>query len=264
MQLPEALTAAAERRQAPGDDPRWSETWWFDFATADAALGGYIRLELRPHQRRCWYWAWVIGAGRQPVLVVDDDVPLPRNRSLEIRTEGLWADHTVEVPFDHVTLGCEAFALRLDHPDDALAANPVGDRVPFGLDLEWETHGRLTPRGDAGYVLPCRVHGEVLVADERLDLDATGHRLHAWGLSAWASPWSSRNGYLGDDVTFHTASPDVPDLTAEPTAHASILVPSDAGDGGGRTGTFTRTLCRFHDAPGTYAGAGWTEQYALP
>jgi len=246
MHVPESLTAAAERRQVPGNDPGWSETWWFDFATDDASLGGYVRLELRPHQRRCWYWAWVIGPDRLPVLVVDDDVPLPRERSLELRTEGLWADHTVEVPFDHVTLGCEAFALRLDHPDDALVPNPVGERVPFGFDLEWEQHGQLQPRddtSDTSYTLPCRVHGELLVADERLDLDATGHRLHTWGPSPWATPWGS---------------PSSPAATVEPTAHVSILVPRE---GGGTTGTFTRTLCRF---PGRSDGAGWTERYTVP
>lgn len=188
MQLPEGLTVTHERRQPPGDDPRWAETWWFDFVTADAGLGGCVRLELVPHQRRCRYWAWVIGPERQPVVVVDDDVPLPPGRSLELRSEGLWADHTVEVPFDHVTLGCEAFALRLDHPDDALAANPVGDRIPFGLDLEWDTSGPVAALTGAaggqprtGYVIPCHVHGQVLVADERLDLDAPGHRSHTWG-----------------------------------------------------------------------------------
>lgn len=193
MQVPEGLTAAHERRQPPGDDPRWAEIWWFDFVTAGAGLGGCVRLELLPPLRRCRYWAWVIGSDRQPVMVVDDDVPLPAARSLELRTEGLWADHTVEVPFDHVTLGCEAFALRLDHHDDALAPNPVGDRIPFGLDLEWDTSGPVTALASGtaatggpprtGYAIPCHVHGEVLVADERLELDATGHRSHTWGLS---------------------------------------------------------------------------------
>ena len=46
----------------------------------------------------------------------------------------------VEVPFDHMTLGCEAFALGLDDPAETYAP-AGGERVPFGLDLEWDTDG---------------------------------------------------------------------------------------------------------------------------
>jgi hypothetical protein len=42
-----------------------------------------------------------VGEGRPLVIVADHDVAPPRDGSLEVRAEGLWADHTVEVPFDH-------------------------------------------------------------------------------------------------------------------------------------------------------------------
>lgn len=284
MDVPEGLTAAHERRQVPGGDPGWAETWHFDFAAADASLGGFVRVVLLPNQRTCWYWAWVIGDGREPVMVVDHDVPLPPGRSLELRTEGLWADHTVEVPFDHVTLGAEAFALRLDDPDDALAPSPVGDRVPFGLDLEWDTTGIVHPAtadpanpSDAdnltGYEIPCGVHGEVLVADARIIIDqATGHRHHTWGVANhWATPWARATGTLTDGTSFQIpfpgAGPHVPTtldvdgirrLTVEPLAVAPIRL--DVATGGSRAGIthLTRTLCRYTGTGVT--GAGWLER----
>lgn len=262
MEQVEGRTAGQERRQAPGDDPRWAETWHFDLATPDARLGAFVRVVLLPHRRTCWYWAWVVGEGRPPVMVVDPEVPLPPGRTLELRTEGLWADHTVEVPFDHVTLGCEAFALRLDDPRDALAPDPVGDRVPFGLDLEWDTAGpvRSLPPADAaaagdpadpgtsaaagmtGYEIPCQVHGEVLVADEHLVIDqATGTRHHTWGVADWSTPWT-------------TSAP----VGAEPVASAPIRITTPDG----RTTHLTRTLVRH---PGEVTGtttAGWIEENA--
>mgnify|MGYP006199955153 CR=1 FL=1 len=101
-----------------------------------------MRIGFYPNQQACWYWACLVGEGRRPVMVVDHDVPPPRRRTLEVRHDGLWADHTIEVPFDHATLGCEAFGLVLDGPTDAYRPL-VGERVPFGLDLEWGEGGNL-------------------------------------------------------------------------------------------------------------------------
>ena len=85
-----------------------------------------------------WYWACLVGEGRPLVTVIDHEVALPKAPSLEIRADGLWADHIVETPFDHMTLGCEAFAVAVDDPAEVYG-DLRGDRVPFGFDLEWET-----------------------------------------------------------------------------------------------------------------------------
>jgi hypothetical protein len=146
-----------------------------------------------------------VGEGRPLVTVVDHTVPPPRPGSLEVRAEGLWADHTVEVPFDHVTLGCEAFALALDDPAEAYG-EPRGDRVPFGLDLEWDTDGGAYayPPGTTRYEVPCRVHGQVLVGDESIALDAVGQRDHSWGVRDWwALGWTWTAGWLDDGTRFH-------------------------------------------------------------
>jgi len=202
---PPGLSSADERHHPPGGEPWWNESWYFDFATTDGALGGYVRIGLYPNKGAAWYWACLVGEGRPLVTVVDDTVPLPRPGSLEVRAEGLWADHTVEVPFDHVTLGCEAFALALDDPAEAYG-EPRGDRVPFGLDLEWDTDGGAYayPPGTTRYEVPCRVHGQVLVGDESIALDAVGQRDHSWGVRDWwALGWTWTAGWLDDGTRFH-------------------------------------------------------------
>jgi hypothetical protein len=204
--VPEGLAEADERFHEPGDGVWWGESWYFDFATADAALGGYVRIGFYPNQRACWYWAALVGPGRRPVMVVDHEVHVPARPTLEVRHDGLWADHTVEVPFDHVTLGCEAFALAFDGPADAYLPSPVGERVPFGLDLEWDTDGvgYAYPPGATRYEVPCRVHGEVLVGDERIELDAIGQRDHSWGARDWWTlGWTWTSGALDDGTRFH-------------------------------------------------------------
>jgi hypothetical protein len=103
------------------------------------------------------------------VVVHDDDVPLPRgapavqarSRLLEVRADGLWAEVVHEAD-DHWSFGLEAFGLRFDTLDEARASD-VGERVPVGLDLEWD-------RG--------RVVGELLVGRARIPVDTTGTFTH--------------------------------------------------------------------------------------
>ena len=194
-----------EQAHAPGPEALWGESWYFDFATPGGDLGGYVRLGLYPNQGVAWYWACLVGENRPLVTVIDHLVPLPRAGSLEIRSEGLWADHTVETAFDHFTLGCEAFAVGVDDPLETYQAELRGDRVPFGLDLEWETEGGVYPfPNTTRYEVPCRVHGEILVGDEQIDFDGVGQRDHSWGVRDWWQfGWVWTAGALDDGTRFH-------------------------------------------------------------
>jgi hypothetical protein len=143
--------------------------WHLDFARDDG-LAGFVRLELREIEHVAWYWTYLVGLpGVGGIVVVrDHEVPLPRQgrASLEIRADGLWAELWCETPGEHWTFGLEAFGVRLDTAEEALhAGGEIGERVPVGLDLEWES----TERAAAGVV-----HGDVLVGRERWAIDAAG------------------------------------------------------------------------------------------
>lgn len=220
MPFPRA-SAGDERPHTPGPEPLWSESWYFDFASASGDLGGYVRIGRYPNLGVCWYWACLVGADRRLVTVIDHAVPLPRvASSLEIRTDGLWADHTCEAPLDHWSLGLEAFGVALDDPRDAYG-DLRGDRTPLGFDLEWETAGAVFPwpEGMDRYEVPCRVHGEILVADETIDFDGWGQRDHSWGVRDWWTPswcWSAFR-------VFGPTEADPPSLV-----HAVTLLPEQA------------------------------------
>ena len=92
-------TRAATNR---GREQFWNESWYLDWTNEEGTLGGYVRLGLYPNMTpraapRGTGPAWS-GEDRPLVTVIDHDAPIPPGRSLEIRTEGLWADHTVETP----------------------------------------------------------------------------------------------------------------------------------------------------------------------
>jgi hypothetical protein len=174
--------------------------WLLDFAGAPGdPIAGFVRLELRHDSAR--FWTYLVGVPDvDGVLVVrDHEVLLPR-QGLEIRADGLWAELTCETPREHWTFGLESFGIRLDDPADALrAGGEIGDRVAVGLDLEWEVGTGGPPAGI--------VHGEVLVARARFELDGTGS--------------------FYDDTMPDPAPPD-PDL-GDGATRATVFVP--LGDG---------------------------------
>jgi len=199
-----------EARHEPAGDELWSESYYLDFVDPAQGVAGYVRLGLCVGLGRAWYWACLVGPDRPLVTVIDHDVALPVGRSLEIRAEGLWADYTVETPLDHVSVGLEAFAVGVEDPSEVYG-DLRGDRVPFGLDLEWETNGgTYAYPGVTRYEVPCRVHGEVLVGAERLEIDCFGQRDHSWGARDWWSmSWSWTAGRLDDGTRFHATSVDI-------------------------------------------------------
>jgi hypothetical protein len=182
------LDATDEQRHAAGEPNSWREAFLLDFVAGDGAVAGAVGLVLDPGGHRCAFWASLCGPGRQYLTIVEPDLVAPRD--LELRAPGMWAEIQCLVPYDHVMFGVEAFAVGLD-PVDAFG-KLWGDRVPFGLDLEWDT---VSPDdvhpadhvASRGYEMHCLVHGEVLVADERIELDGFGSRAHHWGTT---HPWT--------------------------------------------------------------------------
>jgi hypothetical protein len=142
-----------------------------------------VRLGLWPSSGAAWYWAALVGDDRRYLLVREDEAPLPRPGRTEIRAEGLWSALECETPFEHWTVGLEAFAVALDDPADAWAGER-GDRIGLGFDLEWEATGPPEPTAGSGigYRQACRVSGDILVGpSERLVFDGGGRRAHRWG-----------------------------------------------------------------------------------
>lgn len=180
----------------------WTESWYFDFATPEG-VGGYVHLALYPMQSRAWYWACLVRPESGPVVIRDHDLAPPRGRLLEIRGDGIWAECVCETPFEHWSLGLEAFGVRLDDPSDAWRGE-LGERLPVGHDLSWEATGRAHEPQQArcegrGYVQPGRVRGEVLLARERITIDGTGHRSHSWGPFDWRRGGWEWSGVCTDD-----------------------------------------------------------------
>ena len=204
-----------EFRHPHDDNPLWNESYYWDFFSEDLSVGGYVRMGFYPNLGRVWYWACLVGPDRPLVTVIDHEVPMPSSpSSLELRHDGLWADHAVETPLEHMSINLEAFALSLEDPAEVYG-DARGDRVPFGFELDFYTDRAayqwpaVTPR----YEIPCRVQGDILVGDERIAFDGWGQRDHSWGAARdwWSNTWCWTAGRLTDGTRWHSAGAFVPD-----------------------------------------------------
>ena len=257
-----AAGGAASGGEIPSPDPAWerrhpgvAESWSFDFASPDGAVGGFVGLTIWAGPRPAWYWAALVGRRRPYLLVRDLEVAPPRAAtSREIRADGLWADVNCETPHDHWSLGLEAFGVALDDPEDALG-DERGDRTGLGLDLEWEAAAGVVG-AEAGYSQACAVHGEILVGGggqvETLPFEGFGWRRHAWGPGVdWFAPRSWLGGRLDAGAPYWRADGGPGDAALLRRAPLRL----EAGD---RRATLERSLVRFRTPSGA-GGLGWSE-----
>jgi hypothetical protein len=202
-----------ERRHAPGPEPLWNESWYFDAVSDDGSLGLYVRLGRLPNQGITLYTAAICRPGRPSIMVIDPRAPLPGfdDDSQAIEIEGLYAEQRCERPLERfrVTLAGTAEA----HADQSAPLRAeAGAPVEVELDLAWETDGipyawRQTTR----YEIPCRVTGRVRVGDERIEFSGLGQRDHSWGSRDWwAVDWMWSALHFDDGT--HTHAVGIPQM----------------------------------------------------
>ena len=210
------LRGSDEGRHLPGTEGVWGESWYHDFASTDGTYGGWLRLGLYPNLGTCWYHALVCGPDRQTVAVVDQEVPLPKEGSLEIRSQGLWADHIGTHPLERWQLSNEAFAVGVDDPAELYRPGGArGDQVAMGLDLEWEAYTPVYdypyPDGHLGahYEHAGIVHGELLIGPDRVPFEGRGERDHSWGWRDWwIFGWHWTSFQIGDAPAVNFVRPE--------------------------------------------------------
>jgi len=252
-----------ENPRPPGPEPLWADAWEIDFAApapaGDGAVGGFVRLALLPNLGLAWWWTSVLTP--RLVAVRDHEVRLPRT-GLEVRADGLWGELVCETPLEHWSVGLEAFGVAYDDPADAWG-DEWGERLPIGLDLEWEAtagpgealrpSGPRPEAGGDGWAHAGRVHGEILVGEDRIELAGTGFRSRSWGVLDW---WSARRHrrrtWVDDQGRPHALDGGEDDRRVIGRAPVLVTAP------GRQPVRLERTLCRFGHPTG--AGfLGWAE-----
>lgn len=165
---------------------------------SNGSIAVWLRVAIEPNGAR--YHAGILRAGDRPIVLAEDEIAHP-GRRWELRSSGLWADHNCESEMDHWSYGLEAFALALDDPEQ-LVREGVGDRVPIGWELDFESTGEASALvGVDGYAQPGIMHGLLLTIDGETSFEGSAVRQHWWGSLAHSGPELRLDSY-------EPASPD--------------------------------------------------------
>ena len=201
-----------EKRQQPGSEELWNDSWYFDAVNDDGSLGVYARIGLYPNLGVAWYTAYVTGPGRPTIAVIDLDAPLPSGENLHVKTAALEAEHRCERALERFSLTLEGAGVAYEDHSAPLRGDE-GTPIPVALDLTWDTDGipyayRMTTR----YEIPCHVEGKVRVGDDTIALRGPGQRDHSWGVRDWWSmDWVWSAARLSDSTRVHAVRVRLPE-----------------------------------------------------
>jgi hypothetical protein len=209
------VAAADEDVHPVGPELLWNESYYFDFASPDGSVGGYVRLGLYPNWDRAWYWACIVRPGQPAVVVADNAAPLPAPGSTGLQTATLSLAQEITKPLEAARITLEAVGTVLREPaaaygdhsavDDGTADHGVTEHLRLGMDLEWRTVSGVYPYKDLPrYEIPCQVSGTVRLGEQTLAISGWGERDHSWGeRDWWRVSWLWSSGRLDDGTAFH-------------------------------------------------------------
>ncbi len=206
---------ADEAAHAPGEEPLWSESWYWDFADPEQGIGGWIRLGLMPNQNVAWINALICGPEIPTVACVDFRALLPENPN-DIRSGTTEMRHAATVPLQEYQVTVSGPAQAYDDPAALLRGEP-GRPTDLGMDLTWSTTG--TPyayRIATRYEIPCTVSGSVTADGRTYRFTAVpGQRDHSHGVRDWWSmDWVWSALHLEDGTHLHGVDLRIPGMPA--------------------------------------------------
>ena len=204
---------AEEQAHQPGDEPLWSESWYWDFVDRDQGLGGWVRLGLIPGQNHAWINALICGPAMPTVALLDFHAPLPEDPH-HVSSGDIDLRHGAVVPLHTYRVEVSGPAQAFDDPAALLRGEP-GRPARLSLDLTWTTTGtpyayRITSR----YEIPCEVSGTVTVDGRDFDVrSVVGQRDHSNGVRDWwAMDWVWSALHLDDGTHLHGVDLRIADL----------------------------------------------------
>ena len=203
-----------ESPHAPGDEPFWNESWYFDGVGADPEIGVYVRLGNVPNQGSCLYTVAVVRPGKPTVMVTDYAGPPPVLQDRRQIVHG--TDY--EAVQECVTALCDfrvqfTGAARQYTEDMAVLRAEAGTPVTLKLDLRWITDAQpYAWQALTRYEIPCRVEGTVVIDGDEITVAGPGQRDHSWGARDWwAHDWMWSAFHLTDGTRVHAVMlPDMP------------------------------------------------------
>ena len=182
-----------------GDDPAWSESYYFNFVDPRSGIGAFTRMGFRPNDG----WADALHA----VYLPHGRVAFTYGRRTDLTPQLVATLGPVDPAVGNLTLRRgEAFrrwdihysgeAQDMADPTVMLAATkdrPAGWASPAQLEMDVAFEALSAPHYAAGgsqghFEQTGRVTGTIGLGDERWEVDGSGVRDKSWGPRSWQAP----------------------------------------------------------------------------
>ncbi len=182
-----------------GDDPAWSESYYFNFVDPDSGVGAFTRMGFRPNDG----WADALHA----VYLPEGRVLFTYGRRTDLTPAVVDTLGPVDPAVGNLTLRRgDAFtrwdivysgeAQDMDDPTVMLAATrdrPEGWSRPVQLEMDVAFEAISPPHYAVGgaqghFEQTGAVHGTISVGDEQWDVHGYGVRDKSWGPRTWQAP----------------------------------------------------------------------------
>ena len=236
-----------EHMHAVGDDPAWSESYYFNFIDPELKLGMFTRMGFRPGNGWADALHVVYLEGKRVAFTYG-------RRAIEQDLSRYDGDLTA----GHLTLGClkphEIWRIQYEGPAQDIAdaeillerskARPEGWFIPATLqmDLQFDclTDPHYAARGSSGHFEQSgRVSGTIALDEESWQVDGYGVRDKSWGPRDWGA---GNQGSLPGGSTRTEPAPFVNWFSMNFGEHAAL---------GGSC---------FRHADGSMRGEGWLQR----
>jgi hypothetical protein len=204
---------ADETRHSAGPEHLWGESYYMDFVTDDASLGGYIRVGWYPNLGVVWFAAAIVEPGRPTIMAVSFDAPASDLSATSAAGPNYSVHVQLKSPLDTLLVKAEAVGESLADVG-AVYRREKGEPVELGLELSWRTDGQPFHYGSmTRYEIPCLVAGTLRLADRTVAVRGQGQRDHSWGVRDWWEfGWCWSSARLTDGTRVHAVDARVPGL----------------------------------------------------
>lgn len=180
-----------ERTHPAGEDPKWAESFYFNFYDSASGIGGLSRIGIRPHEGAV-DGGWLLFLGGRRVAIQQLAAELTTDRdgdgALAVGPTRLRCDE----PMATWRLTSNGQALVVDIADtQAMSAADLEIDLSFTATMAPEPIGETLGRAFGGighYDQVGAYRGSVRVGDERCSIDGLGLRDHTWGVRDWQAP----------------------------------------------------------------------------
>lgn len=175
----ESMYTGAEGHHPANDNPKWSQSYYFNFYDPAKGVGGFLRIGLLENAKLSNAWVVLFKDGKPAYNRICAASPYTSDR-MDTGVEVAGLRFTSVTPLQKARLGFSDGDLTMDLLFESI--HPMADAIAMARN---EAGALLQTVAAAHLEGPGRVRGTLNLRGSRIDVDGTGFRDISWGVRNW-------------------------------------------------------------------------------